>query len=65
MTKQTTSKGKIHSTIYYSENVYQLLKMLTEDTGLTQTAVVELAIRDLAKRRKIVLAKSGEEQDGE
>ena len=34
-----------------------LLELLAKDTGLSQTGVIELAIRDLAKQRGIALPK--------
>lgn len=40
-----------------------LLERLADDTGLSKTGVVELAIRDLAKQRKITLPDAKQEQE--
>ncbi len=37
---------------------HDILDLLAQDTGLTRTGVIELAVRDLAKRRRVQLAAS-------
>ena len=40
----------------------QLLRLLMKDTGLSQTGVIELSIRDQAKKRGIVLPDTEEQE---
>jgi hypothetical protein len=38
------------------EDTHGLIELLAHDTGLTRTGVIELAVRDLAKRRGVASA---------
>jgi predicted transcriptional regulator len=49
----TAGRNKKHSTIYYSAVADKLLDLLAQDMGIKRTQVVEQAIRDLAKKRKV------------
>jgi predicted DNA-binding protein len=44
---------KKQTAIRFSRDAERLLDALKQDMGLTATAIIELAIRDLAKRRKV------------
>lgn len=46
---------KKQTAIRFKPDTVKILELLADDTGLTQTGVIELAIRDLAKARQIVL----------
>ena len=46
---------KKQTAVRFSTDAQQLLAALVADTGLTQTKIMELAIRDLAKARRIKL----------
>ena len=46
---------KKQTAIRFKPDTVRILELLEDDTGLTQTGVIELAIRDLAKARQIVL----------
>ena len=46
---------KKQTAIRFKPDTVRILELLAEDTGLTLTGVIELAIRDLAKSRQIFL----------
>ncbi|HLK58015.1 MAG TPA: hypothetical protein VKU00_15715 [Chthonomonadaceae bacterium] len=46
---------KKQTAIRFKPDTVRILELLAEDTGLTLTGVIELAIRDLAKTRQIFL----------
>lgn len=43
--------GKLHTTFRVSDEGRELMKILAKDLGLTSTAVLELAVRELAAKR--------------
>jgi hypothetical protein len=46
---------KKQTAIRFKPDTVRILELLSEDTGLSLTGVIELAIRDLAKSRQIFL----------
>lgn len=48
-----------------SDHVHALIEALADDMGSSKTQVVELAIRDLAKRRKVEAKKEVVSEDGD
>jgi hypothetical protein len=44
---------KLHSTYRISEEGKELMKLLTQDLGVNQTSVLEIAIRELAVKRGV------------
>jgi hypothetical protein len=49
------STTKKQTAVRFRPDTKKLIELLANDTGLTQTGVLELAVRDLAKQRKIAL----------
>ena len=45
--------NKISVAYRLTENAVRLLALLSERLGLSKTSVVELAIRDMAKKQKV------------
>ncbi len=49
---------KINASFRISPDALRLMKAMAETKGISQTAVVEIALRDLAKREKIRIEKT-------
>jgi hypothetical protein len=49
---------KINASFRISPDALRLMKAVAEAKGISQTAVVEIALRDLAKREKIRIEKN-------
>lgn len=49
---------KINASFRISPDALRLMKAMAEAKGISQTAVVEIALRDLAKREKIRIEKT-------
>lgn len=49
---------KINASFRISPDALRLMKSMAEAKGISQTAVVEIALRDLAKREKIRIEKT-------
>jgi len=47
--------AKLHSTYRLSEDAKQLMKLMAQRLGLTQTAIMELAVREKAERMGVKL----------
>jgi predicted transcriptional regulator len=58
------SQGKHPTSIRLTEEAKQLLQRLAEDLGVTQSAVLEIAIREYARGRIGEASKRTEEQRG-
>ena len=44
---------KIHISFRLSEEAIRLLKLLAEEKGVSQAAIIEIALREMAKREEI------------
>jgi hypothetical protein len=49
---------KIHISFRVSSEAVRLIKVLSDEKGISQASIVEIAIRDLAKREKIEIQKT-------
>jgi hypothetical protein len=45
--------AKFHTTYRISEEARGLIKLLTQDLGVNQTSVIEIAVRALATQREL------------
>ena len=55
---------KMKTSYRLSETCNELLGLLADDMGSNQTAVIEFAVRDVAKRRKVALNDGEKKKQG-
>ena len=57
--KRQSKTGKKQKNLYLSDQARQLLTIIARRTGISETAVVELLIREKAARDNITLPQEG------